>query len=690
MSTPAASQSRESLTRMLSFKLRGQDNLIGNAIVSPPGPVMDADPGYVHGDAGSELQQMDSGFGLPFGIERSAIFAPSVAAAAQATEVNAQNELATTRRDRLATCISFFNSKIGMTSKGRLEDLETDSAGIDSAVPARRSKILASSSSISACDCAGDPMAQSSYGRDATQHLPTELLSSTLELLQQPALLAAAHVSRCWRAIATRLPNFYRHHFFAFPEPNERPWQFSFSDDIEVFDRVVREADALNLKLSLRINATTDGPDDSDSESDWDDDLRSSPRPPRMKTSLLFPVLRRAARLLVSLSIRVIASDADALLESISVPAPFLRTLRLSGSDHTKEAIPWPAELFGGAAPRLTSVNVDNVAFPPSTPAFLAVGDLTVAYGRNNQCLGQLTVMVPAFDAIRRIRAIEFGGWEAVSTLPQFMRHCGPVQLVVEEHDRPHLWGNRDRKDHTRYSQLRISLAFTHHEDVCGPAHRVFDCDISHVDSFQLLASFGVAPNLTAVTIDDRQLRTFMDKLGILPALVTLSVVLVVWADTPPGAWDIHFTCEYCTKKSCSCYGYSGYFSDNLDDRWPSDACTPPVFPALRTLALHAARAGSSISAEVLLALARALAPQGDRLLDLELWRGLRADMDAAAPAFRSVASFGEFDPASHTAARVEALRCRAGKRKGNIRMNTIIQRESVRSDCAVREYTGA
>ncbi|EJD47510.1 hypothetical protein AURDEDRAFT_151323 [Auricularia subglabra TFB-10046 SS5] len=452
-----------------------------------------------------------------------------------------------------------------------------------------------------------------------------------------------------------------------------------------------------------------------------------------MKTTLLFPVLRRAARLLVSLSLRVIAPDADALLDSISVPAPFLRTLRLSVSDHTKEAIPWPAELLGGAAPRLTSVNVDNVAFPPLTPAFVAVGDLTVSYGRNNQCLGhvgacfpnvrrlvifslqpnkvllprelallsrldslimsrwiQLTVMVPAFDAIRRIRVIEFGGWEAISTLPQFMRHCGPVQLVVEEHDRPHLWGNRDREDHTEYSQLRISLAFTHHEDVCGPARRVFDCDIAHVDSFQLLASFGVAPNLTAVTIDDRQLRTFMDKFGILPALVTLSVVLVVWADTPPGEWDSHFTCEYYTKKSCSCYGFSGYFSDNLDDRWPSDACTPPVFPALRTLALHAARAGSSISAEVLLALSRALTPQGNRLLDLELWRGLRADTDTVAPAFRSVASFGEFDPASRTAARVEALRRCAGGRKGNVRTYTICQRASVRSDRAVGEYTVA
>lgn len=507
-------------------------------------------------------------------------------------------------------------------------------------------------------------------------NLPEELLHMVFKLLDQPAVLAAAAVSRTWRATAVRDHRYYRAWRFDFPPWH--PWGAPLHPqdaDLDRFAQVVQDAEqqqyALGLSVSIRAdpvafyvagNALTEGY--TNAQELLDNAIEQEAQDRLFVAHSVIPVLRRAVPRVARLNISVDPDFADLTLSALSEKAPLLRDLTMYALDRASDdpgGFPLTPDLFAGSAPLLTDVKLARLGLNAPQPCFARVRSLDLD---TRHIPGQLAVLRSVFPRIRHLRvqglpiddpldAGEEASFQRLHTLQigPFMdclvlapfasaiTHIPDVSVVSSQgiEALAPIFGAPvpnemilceyvpdDNELRCRYQFSQLSLQLNSPSSV-----RNLDSPVSYDKVFELLHSSAAARTLTKVTIDDRLVRSLMEACPAMPLLEELCIVMIAWAS--PGPDETEDADESTERCACRPKEFAA-----VDPRPPGDSAPSVGCPRLSTLQLYAVRADTTVSEDTLAALSRAF---GGARLELVLANGISlAEPDSvAASAFRSI-----------------------------------------------------
>ncbi|EJD47580.1 hypothetical protein AURDEDRAFT_123474 [Auricularia subglabra TFB-10046 SS5] len=253
-----------------------------------------------------------------------------------------------------------------------------------------------------------------------------------------------------------------------------------------------------------------------------------------------------------------------------------------------------------------------------------------------------ISIPSPVLRAFQNITFLEFNDKDAIlrGQLPQFLGYPGPVELELGAHSRTD--DDDEAPLSSRETQLCDTLLFRER----GFTRRV-DSDVSPARTLQVLQLISCAHRLTAVEIDDRYLALLTDKLGTLPALCTLGIVVISWAIV--GGEHL-----------CKCAAAGECVSRRVAPLKGQE-----LFPALHTFSLRAALPGSTVLNALVLSLSRALEPHVQERLHLELTHGLQMEGDPSVDA-EIRASYETVS--SHRSLKASALRADLQERARELR----------------------
>ncbi|EJD47547.1 hypothetical protein AURDEDRAFT_183980 [Auricularia subglabra TFB-10046 SS5] len=488
----------------------------------------------------------------------------------------------------------------------------------------------------------------------STFQLPADVLRMIFELLAQSDVLAAAAVSRAWRASAVLDVSYYRAHFFIFD-----PRLGDNSARIGRFADVVSDAEQRQYRLSLRIVIT--GPAHqaavnfqrivSDSVQDTGDDAerpaslkaaRAPPNPIAAAWSLfheaVVPLLRQAVPLLVRLDADVCQSMARVIFAALTVPAPRLRSfamdLQLSywDRDTHSDHLFLPADLFACSAPLLRTAELHGEALLRTAPQCL-VGvcalDMSLVYepgliaaisasfphiehlrvhSLRDSSLHPAPLDVEEFAAFAHLQSLYLGPdvifVDILPVLRSRMSHIDDLEICcnwVSEEAAPLLGAPVPQVLELHESVIEDEYSrkvCEYRSRIClrlksATTVRCVDSETEYETVFSILRLASLSTTLTDLSLDDRLVRSLLEACPALPALERLSIILVWWSYAPPHPDD----------------GEDPYGDVDAQDpaTRPPDDTFALACPRLATLTLHGTRANELVPDDVLRALARVL-----------------------------------------------------------------------------------
>ncbi|EJD47579.1 hypothetical protein AURDEDRAFT_163448 [Auricularia subglabra TFB-10046 SS5] len=393
---------------------------------------------------------------------------------------------------------------------------------------------------------------------------------------------------------------------------------------------------------------------------------------------VVLPILLRALPRAVLFNIHACSDSLPLLWAGLASPAPALRKLEIRPVVHIDGGgnySPLPENFLAGSAARLTGVSLLMIPVSSSTPVFPSVRRLQVIYpyvapdldvlfacfpnicDLDLRCLPNgLAVGPRACTLFRRLHTLRLGWvnldgilgspprriqvpfieyWEVTRYDASALvrpSSAGPLSVRIFEHmqndygldDEDSFYRTRGLKP-TRFTRLCLQVSSTN-------AVRRVDSDIPFDSTIHLLGRAGCAEQITQLSVDDRHVRSLIERCKNMPVLSVLRIDLLTWYTLSPIArltedeaalYDRHHV-----RSDCKCLG--GPFADDHHDGGPPDVDCRVLWPSLQTIVLSVTRSDSTIARRVLRGLAETFTPDHGRPLTLVLSNGLELAEDAA------------------------------------------------------------